>query len=137
MDYNEPIFWVHLNMDYPFKLKGILYFPKVRNKVELERGKVKLYCNQVFIAVNLSATFLVICLLIFCTCLSFCKKLRETFNGISGQSITPFSFTLKILRSARAKIIKLSIRIPLWIIMFHQEILFLLRKYAKLFLFRA
>ncbi len=53
MDYNEPIFWVHLNMDYPFRLKGILYFPKVRNKLELERGKVKLYCNQVFIADNI------------------------------------------------------------------------------------
>ena len=53
MDYNEPIFWVHLNMDYPFNLKGILYFPKNRNKVELERGKVKLYCNQVFIADNI------------------------------------------------------------------------------------
>jgi molecular chaperone HtpG len=53
MDYNEPLFWVHLNMDYPFKLKGILYFPKVKNKLELERGKVKLYCNQVFIADNI------------------------------------------------------------------------------------
>lgn len=53
MDYDAPIFWVHLNMDYPFKLKGILYFPKVKNKVELERGKVKLYCNQVFIADNI------------------------------------------------------------------------------------
>lgn len=53
MDYNPPIFWVHLDMDYPFKLKGILYFPKVKNKVELERGKVKLYCNQVFIADNI------------------------------------------------------------------------------------
>ena len=53
MDYNEPIFWVHLNMDYPFNLKGILYFPKVRNKVELDRGKVKLFCNQVFIADNI------------------------------------------------------------------------------------
>jgi len=53
MDYNDPIFWVHLNMDYPFRLKGILYFPKVRNKLELERGKVKLYCNQVFIADNI------------------------------------------------------------------------------------
>lgn len=53
MDYNAPIFWVHLDMDYPFKLKGILYFPKVKNKVELERGKVKLYCNQVFIADNI------------------------------------------------------------------------------------
>ncbi len=53
MDYNEPIFWVHLNMDYPFKLKGILYFPKVKNKLELEREKVKLYCNQVFIADNI------------------------------------------------------------------------------------
>ena len=53
MDYESPIFWVHLDMDYPFKLKGILYFPKVKNKVELERGKVKLYCNQVFIADNI------------------------------------------------------------------------------------
>ena len=40
-------------MDYPFNLKGILYFPKVRNKVELDRGKVKLFCNQVFIADNI------------------------------------------------------------------------------------
>ena len=53
MDYNEPIFWVHLNMDYPFNLKGILFFPKVRNKVELDKGKVKLFCNQVFIADNI------------------------------------------------------------------------------------
>ena len=53
MDNNEPIFWVHLKMDYPFNLKGILYFPKVRNKVELDRGKVKLFCNQVFIADNI------------------------------------------------------------------------------------
>lgn len=53
MDYTAPIFWVHLDMDYPFKLKGILYFPKVKNKLELERGKVKLYCNQVFIADNI------------------------------------------------------------------------------------
>ncbi|MBO5328158.1 MAG: molecular chaperone HtpG, partial [Clostridia bacterium] len=53
MDFNEPLFWVHLNMDYPFRLKGILYFPKVKNKLELERGKVKLYCNQVFIADNI------------------------------------------------------------------------------------
>ena len=53
MDYNDPIFWVHLNMDYPFKLKGILYFPKVKNKLQLERGKVKLYCNQLFIADNI------------------------------------------------------------------------------------
>lgn len=52
-DFNQPIFWVHLDMDYPFRLKGILYFPKVKNKVELERGKVKLYCNQVFIADNI------------------------------------------------------------------------------------
>ena len=52
-DYNEPLFWVHLIMEYPFRLKGILYFPKVRNKVELERGKVKLFCNQVFIAENI------------------------------------------------------------------------------------
>ena len=52
-DFNEPLFWIHLNMEYPFRLKGILYFPKVRKQVELERGKVKLYCNQVFIADNI------------------------------------------------------------------------------------
>ena len=52
-DYHDPLFWIHLNMDYPFRLKGILYFPKVKNKVELERGQVKLYCNQVFIADNI------------------------------------------------------------------------------------
>ena len=52
-DFHDPLFWIHLNMDYPFRLKGILYFPKVKSKVELERGKVKLYCNQVFIADNI------------------------------------------------------------------------------------
>ena len=52
-DFNEPLFWIHLNMEYPFRLKGILYFPKVKKQVELERGKVKLYCNQVFIADNI------------------------------------------------------------------------------------
>ena len=52
-DFQEPLFWIHLNMDYPFRLKGILYFPKVKNKAELERGKVKLFCNQVFIADNI------------------------------------------------------------------------------------
>ncbi len=52
-DYHDPLFWIHLNMDYPFRLKGILYFPKVKSKVELERGQVKLYCNQVFIADNI------------------------------------------------------------------------------------
>ncbi len=52
-DFNEPLFWIHLNMDYPFNLKGILYFPKVKKQVELERGQVKLYCNQVFIADNI------------------------------------------------------------------------------------
>ncbi len=52
-DFNEPLFWIHLNMEYPFRLKGILYFPKVRKQVELERGQVKLYCNQVFVADNI------------------------------------------------------------------------------------
>lgn len=52
-DYEDPLFWIHLNMDYPFRLKGILYFPKIKSKVELERGQVKLYCNQVFIADNI------------------------------------------------------------------------------------
>ncbi len=54
MDYNEPLFWIHLNMDYPFRLKGILYFPQVKKKqIQLEKGQVKLYCNQVFIADNI------------------------------------------------------------------------------------
>lgn len=52
-DYNEPLFWIHLNMEYPFRLKGILFFPKIKKQVELERGQVKLYCNQVFIADNI------------------------------------------------------------------------------------
>ena len=52
-DFNDPLFWIHLNMEYPFRLKGILYFPKVKKQVELERGKVKLYCNQVYIADNI------------------------------------------------------------------------------------
>lgn len=52
-DYHDPLFWIHLNMEYPFRLKGILYFPKIKSKVELERGKVKLYCNQVYIADNI------------------------------------------------------------------------------------
>ncbi len=52
-DFNDPLFWIHLNMDYPFRLKGILYFPKVKKQVELERGQVKLYCNRVFIADNI------------------------------------------------------------------------------------
>ncbi len=52
-DYHDPLFWIHLNMEYPFRLKGILYFPKVKSKVELERGKVELFCNQVYIADNI------------------------------------------------------------------------------------
>ena len=54
MDFNEPLFWIHLNMDYPFRLKGILYFPQVKKQqVQLEKAQVKLYCNQVFIADNI------------------------------------------------------------------------------------
>ncbi len=53
-DYNEPLFWIHLNMEYPFRLKGILYFPQVKKQeIQLEKGQVKLYCNQVFIADNI------------------------------------------------------------------------------------
>ncbi|MBQ7064890.1 MAG: molecular chaperone HtpG [Firmicutes bacterium] len=52
MDYREPLFWIHLNMDYPFRLKGILYFPKLGNEFESAEGQVKLYCNQVFVADN-------------------------------------------------------------------------------------
>lgn len=53
MDFNEPLFWIHLNMDYPFKLKGILYFPKLKNDFEVAEGKIKLYNNQVFVADNI------------------------------------------------------------------------------------
>lgn len=52
-DFNDPLFWIHLNMDYPFKLKGILYFPKLKHELESIEGQVKLYNNQVFIADNL------------------------------------------------------------------------------------
>lgn len=53
MDYKEPIFWIHLNMDYPFNLKGILYFPKINMEYDSLEGKIKLYNNQVFIADNI------------------------------------------------------------------------------------
>ncbi|MFV0362990.1 MAG: molecular chaperone HtpG [Suipraeoptans sp.] len=53
MDYKEPIFWIHLNMDYPFNLKGILYFPKVNTQYDSLEGTIKLYNNQVFIADNI------------------------------------------------------------------------------------
>ncbi len=53
MDFKEPLFWIHLNMDYPFNLKGILYFPKLGNEFENMEGKVKLYNNQVFVADNI------------------------------------------------------------------------------------
>ena len=52
-DYKEPLFWIHLNMDYPFNLKGILYFPKINNEYENLEGTIKLYNNQVFIADNI------------------------------------------------------------------------------------
>jgi len=48
----DPLFWIHLNVDYPFKLKGILYFPRVQNEFDASQGQVKLYCNQVFVADN-------------------------------------------------------------------------------------
>ncbi len=53
MDYREPLFWIHLNMDYPFNLKGILYFPKINMEYESIEGTIKLYNNQVFIADNI------------------------------------------------------------------------------------
>ncbi|MBR5590772.1 MAG: molecular chaperone HtpG, partial [Anaerotignum sp.] len=51
-DINDPLFWIHLNMDYPFRLKGILYFPKLTDQFDMRDGEVKLYCNQVYIADN-------------------------------------------------------------------------------------
>ena len=53
MDYKEPLFWIHLNMDYPFNLKGILYFPKINTEYDSVEGTIKLYNNQVFIADNI------------------------------------------------------------------------------------
>lgn len=47
--YEEPLFWIHLNVDYPFNLTGVLYFPKIKNELDLRRNKIQLYCNQVFV----------------------------------------------------------------------------------------
>lgn len=52
-DFKEPLFWIHLNMDYPFNLKGILYFPKINTEYDSIEGKIKLYSNQVFVADNI------------------------------------------------------------------------------------
>ncbi|MCF7918739.1 MAG: molecular chaperone HtpG [Candidatus Cloacimonetes bacterium] len=52
-DWKEPLFWLHLNVDYPFNLKGILYFPPISNQLDINRGSVNLYCNNVFVADNL------------------------------------------------------------------------------------
>lgn len=52
MDFNEPLFWIHLNVDYPFNLKGILYFPKINHEFASQEGQIKLYNNQVFVADN-------------------------------------------------------------------------------------
>ena len=46
---DEPLFWIHLNVDYPFNLTGVLYFPKIKNNIDLQRNKIQLYCNQVFV----------------------------------------------------------------------------------------
>lgn len=52
-DFEEPLFWIHLNMDYPFKLKGILYFPKLKHEFDAMEGQIKLFYNQVFVADNI------------------------------------------------------------------------------------
>ena len=52
-DFNDPLFWIHLNVDYPFNLKGILYFPRLSNQFDTLEGQIKLYCNQVFVADNI------------------------------------------------------------------------------------
>lgn len=52
LDFNEPLFWIHLNVDYPFNLKGILYFPKINHEFASQEGQIKLYNNQVFVADN-------------------------------------------------------------------------------------
>ncbi len=52
-DWEDPLFWIHLNVDFPFNLKGILYFPKIKSQLDINAGKVKLYCNNVFVADDL------------------------------------------------------------------------------------
>jgi len=52
-DFNDPLFWIHINMDYPFRMQGIIYFPKLRHEFETMEGKIKLYYNQVFVADNI------------------------------------------------------------------------------------
>ena len=54
--HDEPLFWIHLNVDYPFNLTGILYFPRIKNSLELQRNKIQLYCNQVFVTDQLEGT---------------------------------------------------------------------------------
>jgi len=49
---DEPLFWIHLNVDYPFNLTGVLYFPKIKNNMDMQRNKIQLYCNQVFVTDN-------------------------------------------------------------------------------------
>ncbi|NLY19252.1 MAG: molecular chaperone HtpG [Clostridiaceae bacterium] len=53
MDFQEPLFWIHLNMEYPFRMKGIIYFPRLRHEFDTLEGKIKLYYNQVFVADNI------------------------------------------------------------------------------------
>lgn len=50
--HDEPLFWIHLNVDYPFNLTGVLYFPKIKNNLDVQRNKIQLYCNQVFVTDN-------------------------------------------------------------------------------------
>ena len=64
LDYKEPLFWIHLNMDYPFNLKGILYFPKINTEYDSIEGTIKLYNNQVFIADNIKEVILEFLLLL-------------------------------------------------------------------------
>lgn len=52
-DHQDPLFWIHLNVDFPFNLKGILYFPKISNQIDMNKGKVKLFCSNVFVADDL------------------------------------------------------------------------------------
>ena len=66
MDYKEPLFWIHLNMDYPFNLKGILYFPKINMEYESIEGQIKLYNNQVFVADNIKEVIPEFLLLLKC-----------------------------------------------------------------------
>ena len=87
MDFKEPLFWIHLNMDYPFNLKGILYFPKINTEYDSIEGTIKLYNNQVFIADNIKEVIPEFLMADKLT--GMCKTQREDYESY-WDDISPF-----------------------------------------------